>query len=271
MMRQKIQESVQAVRARTSFRPEIGIILGTGLGRLSEDVAVDAIIPYSDIPHFPVPTVESHRGRLILGTLSTKPVVVMQGRFHYYEGYDAQEITLPVRVMKELGVKVLVVSNASGGLNPQFRAGDVCVITDHINVTGHNPLRGPNDDLLGPRFPHMVQCYGPELVAVAETAAMELKVPLRRAVYAWVTGPNLETAAECRWLRTIGADVVGMSTVPEVIVARHAGLRVLGFSVVTDMALADSMRPVEFEEVLKVAGEAEPRLTALVRETVKRM
>jgi purine-nucleoside phosphorylase len=270
-MRQKIQESVQAVRARTSFRPEIGIILGTGLGRLSEEVTADTVIPYSDIPHFPVPTVESHRGRLVLGTLSAKPVVVMQGRFHFYEGYDPQEITLPVRVMKELGVKVLIVSNASGGVNPHFRTGDVCVLTDHINLTGQNPLRGPNDDTLGPRFPDMFECYDPRLIALAEAAALELKIPLRRAVYAWVTGPNLETAAEYRYLRIIGADLVGMSTVPEVIVAKHSGLRVLGFSVITDMGLPDALTAVDLAEVLRVAGEAEPKLTALVRETVRRM
>jgi purine-nucleoside phosphorylase len=270
-VRQLIQESTAAVRARTGFQPEVGIILGTGLGRLAAEIDVKAELPYPAIPHFPVPTVESHRGRLIFGLLNQRRVVVMQGRFHYYEGYEPGQIALPVRVMKELGIRALVVSNASGGVNPNFRAGDVCVITDHINLTGQNPLRGPNDDVLGPRFPHMFDCYSSRLVAAAEAAALELGIRLHRAIYAWVTGPNLETAAEYRYIRTIGADVVGMSTVPEVIVARHAGLDVLGFSVVTDMGLPDAMQPVDLAEVIRVAGEVEPKLTALVRSVVARI
>jgi len=268
-MRKQIRESTQAVRAKTRFSPELGIILGTGLGRLAREVSADAVIPYQEIPHFPVPTVESHQGRLILGMLRGRPVVVMQGRFHYYEGYDTEQITHPVRVMKELGVHTLVVSNASGGVNPQLRAGDVVVITDHINLTGQNPLRGANDESLGPRFPDMYECYDPALVALAERTALELRMPLRRAVYAWVTGPNLETAAEYRCIRTLGADVVGMSTVPEVIVARHSGLRVLGFSVVTDMGLPDAMKHVDLPEVLKAAAAAEPGLTALLCEMAR--
>ena len=270
-MNQTIQQSLQAIRAKTDFGPEIGIILGTGLGRLAGEVKAEATIPYSDIPNFPVPTVESHSGRLILGTLNQRRVVVMQGRFHYYEGYDPQQITLPVRVMKELGIHTLVVSNAAGGVNPQFRAGDVCVITDHINLTGLNPLRGPNDETKGPRFPDMFECYTPRLIEEAEAVALEQKLPLRRAVYAWVTGPNLETGAEYRYIRSTGADVVGMSTVPEVIVARHAGLKVLGFSVITDMGLPDAMKAVDLPEVLHVAGTVEPKLTALVREVVGRI
>jgi purine-nucleoside phosphorylase len=268
-VRQRIQESTQAIRARTDFRPDIGIILGTGLGRLAAEVQSATAIPYSDIPHFPLPTVESHHGRLLLGMLNGRKVAVMQGRFHYYEGYDPQQITHPVRVMKELGIHTLVVSNASGGVNPHYQAGDICVITDHINLTGLNPLRGPNDDTLGPRFPDMFECYTPQLIAAAEKVALELKLPLRKAVYAWVTGPNLETGAEYRYMRSIGADVVGMSTVPEVIVARHADLAILGFSVITDMGLPDAMKAVDLPEVLRVAGEAEPKLTALVREVVK--
>ncbi len=270
-MKELINQSAAAIQSRTDFCPEIGIILGTGLGRLATEVSAAAIIPYADIPHFPEPTVESHRGRLILGLLSGRRVVVMQGRFHYYEGYEPWQITHPVRVMKELGVTTLIVSNASGGVNPHLTAGDICVITDHINLTGHNPLRGPNDESLGPRFPDMFECYSPQLIAVAEQVALEQRLALRRAVYAWVTGPNLETAAEYRYIRTIGADIVGMSTVPEVIVARHAGLRVLGFSVVTDMGLPDAMRAVDLTEVLRVAGTAEPKLTALVAEVVKRI
>lgn len=268
-MKQQIAQSVQAIRAKTGFRPELGIILGTGLGQLARDVRVETSIPYEDIPLFPVPTVEGHRGRLLFGRLSGRPVVVMQGRFHYYEGYELQQITHPVRVMKELGVGTLIVSNASGSVNPQLRAGEVAVITDHINLTGLNPLRGPNDDSLGPRFPHMAACYDPELVNLAMNAALKLGIRLYPAVYAWVTGPNLETAAEYRYIRTIGADLVGMSTVPEVIVARHAGLRVLGFSVITDMGLPDAMKPVSLSEVLAMAAKAEPNLTATVSEVVK--
>ena len=270
-LKQQIQASVQAIRSRTGFGPDLGIILGTGLGKLAEEVAAEAIIPYSDIPHFPVPTVESHRGRLLLGKLNGKAVVVMQGRFHYYEGYDTDQITHPIRVMKELGVRTIVVSNASGGVNPNLRAGDIAVITDHINLTGQNPLRGPNDDDLGPRFPDMHECYDPKLILLAEDTALRLHIPLRRAVYAWVTGPNLETGAEYRYIRLIGADLVGMSTVPEVIVARHAGIRVLGFSVVTDMGLPDAMKHVDLPEVLRVAALSEPKLTTLVREVVSCM
>ncbi|MBM3330651.1 purine-nucleoside phosphorylase [candidate division WOR-3 bacterium] len=269
MLKQQIAQSVQAIRAKTDFQPELGIILGTGLGKLAGDVAVDTAIPYSEIPHFPPPTVESHRGRLLLGMLGGRPVAVMQGRFHYYEGYEPDQIAHPVRVMKELGVGTLIVSNASGGVNPQFHAGEVAVITDHINLTGLNPLRGANDDTLGPRFPHMAGCYDPLLVSLAMDAALKLGIRLYPAVYAWVTGPNLETAAEYRYIRTIGADLVGMSTVPEVIVARHAGLRVLGFSVITDMGLPDAMQPVGLQEVLAMAAKAEPSLTAVVGEVVK--
>lgn len=267
-MNPQILPAVQALRSKTAFEPEVGVILGTGLGRLAAEVEPTAVIPYSDIPGFPVPTVESHQGRLILGTLNGRRVVVMQGRFHYYEGYEPHQIALPVRVMKALGIGTLVVSNACGGVNPHLVAGDLCVLTDHINLTGHNPLRGPNDDTLGPRFPDMFECYSPRLIAQAEAVALRLGIGLRRAVYAWVTGPNLETAAEYRYIRTIGADVVGMSTVPEVIVARHSGLRVLGFSIVTDMGLPDAMRAVDLPEVLRVAGEAEPKLTAIVRDTL---
>lgn len=270
-LKQKIQESVQAIRSRTGFKPEIGIILGTGLGRLAEEVETEITIPYATIPHFPIPTVESHGGRLILGMLNEKPVVVMQGRFHYYEGYEPQEITHPVRVMKELGIHTLIVSNAAGGLSPEFQAGDIAVITDHINLTGQNPLRGPNDETLGPRFPDMFECYDPKLIEVAETVARELGITLRRGVYAWVTGPNLETAAEYRYLRIIGADLVGMSTVPETIVARHAGLRVLGFSVITDMGTPEQLKPVDLAAVLRVARASEPKLTAVVAEVVKRI
>jgi purine-nucleoside phosphorylase len=270
-LKQKVQESVQAIRSKTGFKPEIGIILGTGLGQLAGQIQADTTIPYATIPHFPIPTVESHGGRLILGTISNRPVVVMQGRVHYYEGYEPQEITHPVRVMKELGIHTLIVSNAAGGLNPEFEAGDIAVITDHINLTSLNPLRGPNDETLGPRFPDMFQCYDPTLIKLAETIASELNIRLRKGIYAWVTGPNLETAAEYRYLRIIGADLVGMSTVPETIVARHAGLRVLGFSVITDMGIPEQLKPVDLSTVLRVANQAQPKLTSLVSEVIKRI
>lgn len=271
MLKTQVQESVQAVRSRTGFKPELGVILGTGLGRLADAVEANATIPYDALPHFAIPTVESHRGRLILGHLNSRPVAVMQGRLHFYEGYEPAAIAYPVRVLKELGVHTLIVTNAAGGLNPGFAAGDIAAITDHINLTGQNPLRGPNDDALGPRFPDMFQCYDPGLVEVAVAAANSLGFQLRRGVYAWVTGPNLETAAEYRYLRTVGADLVGMSTVPEVIVARHSGLRVLGLSVITDMGIPESLKPLDLPEVLRVAGEAEPRLAALVNEVVGRI
>ena len=268
-LRRLISESVAAVRGRTSFEPEIGIILGTGLTRFAESVKPEAEIPYDDIPHFQKPTVESHHGRLLFGTASGRKLVIMQGRFHYYEGYELWQIAFPVRLMKALGVKTLVVSNAAGGTNPAFSAGDIMVITDHINLTGHNPLRGPNDDALGPRFPDMFECYPPRLVALAESTAQKLGIKLQRGVYAWTTGPNLETAAEYRYMRLVGADAVGMSTVPETIVARHSGLAVLGFSVITDMGLPDAMKPVDLPEVLRVAANAEPKLNRLLLEVLK--
>jgi len=270
-LRHKIQESIQAIRNRTGFKPEIGIILGTGLGRLAGEIAADTTIPYATIPHFLIPTVESHGGRLILGMLNDRPVAVMQGRFHYYEGYEPDEITYPVRVLKELGVHTLIISNAAGGLNPEFQTGDIAVITDHINLTGQNPLRGPNDDSLGPRFLDMFECYDPKLIEIASAVAVELGIRLQRGVYAWVTGPNFETAAEYRYLRIIGADLVGMSTVPETIVARHAGLRVLGFSVITDLGIPEKLKPVDLATVLRVANETEPKLSALVAEVVRRI
>lgn len=270
-LRQKIQESIQAIRSRTGFKPEIGIILGTGLGKVAGRVATDILIPYAFIPHFPAPTVESHSGRLILGMLGNRAVVIMQGRFHYYEGYEPQEITHPVRVLKELGIHTLIITNAAGGLNPDFKTSDIVVITDHINLTGQNPLRGPNDESLGPRFPDMFACYDPQLITLAATVAQELGIRLQKGVYAWVTGPNLETAAEYRYLRIIGADLVGMSTVPETIVARHAGLKVLAFSVITDMGTPEQLKPVDLASILRAAQEAEPKLTDLVTEVVKRI
>jgi len=259
-----IGEAAALIRSRTSLMPDIGIILGTGLGSLGEGIEVSARVGYEQIPHFPVSTVESHAGRLLFGHLGGKAVVAMQGRFHYYEGYTMAQVTFPVRVMKELGIKILIVSNACGGLNPQFIAGDIMVITDHINLQGANPLIGPNDETLGPRFPDMYQCYDQELIALAEAVALERRIPLKKGVYVAVTGPNLETAAEYRFLRFAGADVVGMSTVPEVIVARHQGTRVAGFSIVTDMGLPDALHPTNLQEIIAVANKAEPKLKELI-------
>ena len=253
------------------MQPDVGIVLGTGLTELVDHIASPTVVPYESIPHFVRPTVESHHGRLVFGTLAGRNVMVMQGRFHLYEGYDLAAITLPVRVMKELGAGTLILSNACGGLNPAFRTGDIAVITDHINLSGHSPLAGPNDDSLGPRFPDMFECYDRSLVELARRTALDLRIPLRQGVYAWVTGPNLETAAECRYLRIIGADLVGMSTVPETIVARHSGMRTLAFSVVTDMAIADNFSAVSLPDVLAAARATEPLLTRLVTAVVERM
>ena len=266
-----IKQATEFITRKTEFVPQLGIILGTGLGSLAEGIKVEEKISYKDIPFFPVSTVESHAGWLIFGMLSGKKVVAMQGRFHYYEGYDLKQVTFPVRVMKALGAKILVVSNACGGLNPLFRAGDIMAITDHINLLGSNPLFGPNDESLGPRFPDMCACYDPELVSVAENVALNLGMRLQKGIYVAVAGPNLETAAEYRFLRTIGADVVGMSTVPEVIVARHQDMKVLGFSLVTDMGLPDALKPTNLAEILKTAAKAEPLLKRIMTAAVEEM
>jgi purine-nucleoside phosphorylase len=266
-----IKQATEFIRGKTEFVPQMGIILGTGLGSLAEGIQVKAKISYKEIPFFPISTVESHAGWLIFGELSGKKVVAMQGRFHYYEGYNLKQVTFPVRVMKELGAKVLVVSNACGGLNPLFKAGDIMVITDHINLLGSNPLFGPNDESLGPRFPDMCRCYDPELVALAENVALHLGIRLQKGVYVAVPGPNLETAAEYRFLRIIGADVVGMSTVPEIIVARHQGTRVLGFSLVTDMGLPDALKPTNMVEILSTAAKSEPLLKKIMTQVIEEM
>ncbi len=270
-LKKTIGEAVQFIQGKTKLVPQIGIILGTGLGSLAEGIGVDAKISYEEIPHFPISTVESHPGRLILGKLSGRSVVAMQGRFHYYEGYDLRQVTFPVRVMKALGANILVVSNACGGLNPLFKAGDIMVISDHINLLGSNPLFGPNDESLGPRFPDMCCCYDPELIALAENVALNLGLKLQKGVYVAVAGPNLETAAEYRFLRLIGADVVGMSTVPEVIVARHQGMRVLGFSLVTDMGLPDALKPTNLAEILSTAAGSEPLLKDIMTRVIEEM
>jgi purine-nucleoside phosphorylase len=270
-LRGKISEAAEYIRSKVDLVPKIGIILGTGLGSLADGIEIAARVDYEGIPHFPVSTVESHAGRLLFGHLGEKPVVAMQGRFHYYEGYTVQQVTFPVRVMKELGIETLIVSNACGGLNPQFNRGDIMIITDHINLQGNNPLIGPNDDTLGERFPDMYNCYDNELIRLAEEVALEQKLPVKKGVYVSVAGPNLETAAEYRFLRIIGADVVGMSTVPEVIVARHQKTKVLAFSIITDMGLPDALGPCSLEEIIATAGTAEPKLRDLIAGCVERL
>ena len=266
-----VDEAASVVRARFSDRPDAAIILGTGLGGLAEEIDAEAVIEYGEIPGFPLSTVESHAGRLLCGTLGGKTVIAMQGRFHRYEGYSLQQVTFPVRVLQALGAKTLIVSNACGGLNPLWSAGDLMLIADHINLLGDSPLIGPNDDRLGPRFPDMSEPYDATLRALACRVAAEQQVPLREGVYVAVSGPNLETRAEYRLLRAIGADVVGMSTVPEVVVAVHGGMRVLGLSIVTDMCLPDALEPATVERIIATANRAEPQLTRVVRGVLERL
>lgn len=261
----QIEEAVEFIRQRWSGRPHAGIILGTGLGGLAEDIELEASLDYEEIPHFPRSTTVSHRGRFLCGRLQGVPTVAMEGRFHMYEGHSLRRITLPVRVMRALGADLLIVSNASGGMNPYYREGDIMVIEDHINLMGANPLIGLNDDRLGPRFPDMCEPYAQRLVERALQVARKADIVAHKGVFVAVSGPNLETRAEYRFLRMIGADAVGMSTVPEVIVAVHAGMRVLGLSIITDMCLPDALHPADIATILAVANAAEPRLRAVVR------
>jgi purine-nucleoside phosphorylase len=270
-LRDDMAAAAAAVRRHTQVEPAVGIILGTGLGRLAEEIERDATIDYGDIPGFPLSTVESHHGRLIVGRLAGRAVVAMQGRFHFYEGYSMQQITFPVRVMHELGVRTLIVSNACGGMNPLYRRGDLMIIEDHINLLGDNPLIGPNDDSLGPRFPDMSEPYSHELIALAETVALERRIRVHKGTFVAVPGPNLETRAEYRFLRTIGADVVGMSTVPEVIVARHMNMSVFGISIITDECFPDSLHAVDVQEIIAAASAAEPKMTAVITGVVEGM
>jgi purine-nucleoside phosphorylase len=270
-LRTHIDETIRFIRSKTSAAPAIGIILGTGLGALAQEIKKETEIDYGDIPHFPVSTVESHHGKLLFGTLAGKNVVAMQGRFHYYEGYTMARITYPVRVMKALGVETLLISNAAGALNPAYARGDVMLMSDHINLLGDNPLIGPNDDSLGPRFPDMSEPYSQDLIASAERIAAELGLNVQKGVYVAMQGPNLETRSEYRFLRMIGADAVGMSTVPENIVAVHMGMRVFGVSIITDECFPDTLKPITLEEVIAVANKAEPKMTAIMKELVKRL
>ncbi|MEO1075097.1 MAG: purine-nucleoside phosphorylase [Bacteroidota bacterium] len=272
--RARVEEAAAAVRAHLDLGtdpPRIGLILGTGLGKLADEIEIAADVSYDDLPHFPVSTVESHHGRLIAGMLRGVPVLAMQGRFHLYEGYTPKQVTFPVRVMGSLGVETLLISNAAGGMNPHFRRGDLMLITDHINFQGANPLAGPNVDAWGPRFPDMSDPYDAPLRAVAKQAALDRALKLQEGVYVAVEGPNLETRAEYRMLRAIGADAVGMSTVPEVIVAKHMGLQTLAISVITDECFPDALEPVSIPEILAAAGEAEPKLTQIIADIVEQM
>ncbi len=266
-----IKDTIAVIKQHTSIIPEVGIILGTGLGKLAEEIKPIAIIDYTDLPHFPVSTVESHKGKLIIGELSGKKVIVMQGRFHYYEGYTMQEIVYPVRVMKMLGVQTLVVSNACGSVNPYIPKESLMIIDDHINLFGDNPLIGKNYDELGPRFPDMSEPYSKRLINLAEQTALELGIKAYKGVYAAMSGPSLETRAEYRMLRTIGADVIGMSTIPECIAAKHCGMEVFGISIITDECYPDALKPVELSEILHAAAVAEPNMTKLVKELLNKI
>jgi len=264
----EVGAAADAVAARGGADPRVGVILGSGLGRLADEIDVAAAIPYGEIPSFPLSTVEGHAGRLLVGTLRGVPVLAMQGRFHLYEGYTARQVTLPVRVMGTLGVRTLVVSNAAGGMHPLMRRGDLMLLTDHINLQAANPLTGPNVDAWGPRFPDMSEPYSRRLRDIAEASALQRGIALRQGVYAAVAGPNLESPAEYRFLRAIGADAVGMSTVPEVIVGRHMGMECLAVSVITDECFPDCLVPVSHAEIVAAANAAEPSLTAILGDVI---
>jgi purine-nucleoside phosphorylase len=267
----QIVEATEYIRTKSALKPEIGIILGTGLGGLAREISVETALSYKDIPHFPISTVETHEGKLLLGDLSAKSVVAMQGRFHFYEGYSMKQITFPVRVMKKLGIHSLLISNASGGMNPQFKRGDLMIIEDHINLLGDNPLIGPNLDEFGPRFPDMSEPYSKKLITMAEKIALENKIKIQKGIFVAVSGPNVETRAEYRFLRMIGADAVGMSTVPENIVAIHCGLKVLGISVITDECFPDALKPVDINEIIETANGAEPKLTLIMKKVIEEL
>lgn len=266
-----IENSVAAIRKTTPRKPSVGIILGTGMGEMADRIPERVAIPYDTIPDFPVSTVESHKGNLVFGKLGGKDVVMMQGRFHRYEGYSLQQVTYPVRVMKALGISTIIVMNATGSVNPHIPKGSLVLLTDHINLMGDNPLIGPNDERLGPRFPDMSEPYDRKLLALAEEVALANKIRVHRGVCVAVTGPNLETAAEYRMFQRIGVDVVSMSTIPEVIVAKHAGLRVVGISTVTDECYPDALKEAKLEEIIAVANELAPARETLVTEIVAKL
>ncbi len=266
----KIDACVAAIRKQTDFVPEIALVLGTGLGNLAGRIKAETVLTYDKLPHFPESTVESHKGQLVLGELSGKKIAAMEGRFHFYEGYSLDEVTFGVRVLRQLGAKVLIVSNAAGGLNLSYKKGEIVLITDQINFMGVNPLVGPNENKLGPRFPDMYEPYSKRLIDLTAQASQEVKVPVNRGVYIGVTGPCLETRAEYRMMRQWGADLVGMSTVPEVIVGVHMGMEVLGLSIVTDTCDPDHLEPCDIKEIIKTANEAGPKLDKLITKAIEK-
>lgn len=268
---EQIQETKEYISGQLEAVPEIGLILGSGLGVLAEEISNPKAIPYHEIPHFPSSTVEGHKGQLVIGQLRGKNVVAMQGRFHFYEGYSLDAVTFPVRVMAAIGVKKIIVTNAAGGVNTSFEPGDLMLIEDHLNLTGRNPLIGGNDNRLGVRFPDMSEAYSKELISIAEQVAKEQGIPLKRGVYAGLTGPSYETPAEIRMLRTLGADAVGMSTVPEVIVARHGGMTVLGISCISNMAAGILPQPLTHDEVMETADKVKEKFLGLVQGIIERI
>jgi len=270
-MLEKISKAVEYIKSRTELTPRFGIILGTGLGDLANEIEVEETIDYSDIPYFPLSTVEFHSGKLILGKLGGKPVVCMQGRFHYYEGYSMEQVVFPVRVMKYLGIERLFVSNASGGVNPSYRVSDLMIMNDHINLLPENPLRGVNHDELGDRFPDMSDPYDLEMIQQAREIANDLEIRIQEGVYAAVTGPNLETPAEYRYMRIIGADAVGMSTIPENIAARHMGIPVFAISVITDLGVSGKIKKVDVPTILAAAAKAEPGMTQIIKRLIEKL
>ena len=266
---QEIENAIDAIKEKCTLEPKVGIVLGTGLGGLAKEVKAEAVIPYAEIPGFPKSTVESHAGKFILGTLANKKVAAMEGRFHYYEGYTMKQVTFPIRVMKFLGCDFLMISNAAGGLNPDYTAGDIMLIKDHINLLGDNPLIGVNDKKLGPRFPDMSEPYNRQLIELAENIALDENIKLKKGVYAAMTGPSLETAAEYRFLRYIGADAIGMSSIPENIVAIQMGMKVLGLSIITDECLPDTLKPVNIDKIIKTAAKTEPVMAKLMKRIIE--
>jgi purine-nucleoside phosphorylase len=267
----KIKETVAFIKSKTEFQPEIGIVLGTGLGGLVSEIDIEFKLDYEDIPNFPVSTVESHKGELIFGIIGGKKVIAMRGRFHFYEGYSLQECTFPIRVFHLLGVKNLLISNASGGVNPDFEVGEIMIINDHINFFPGNPLIGPNLDELGPRFPDMSDVYDQEMIDLAIQVAEDYKIKVSQGVYFGLTGPTLETPAEYKMVRVLGADTVGMSTVPEVIVARHMDMKVFGVSIVTDLGVPGKIKKTSLEDVVEVANRQEPKMTKIMKELINRI
>jgi purine-nucleoside phosphorylase len=268
-MWEQVQETVSYIKAKTGFTPEYGVILGSGLGSFTDDIAIEFTLPYQEIPNFPVSTVQGHKGALVFGTIGTKKVVAMQGRFHFYEGYDMKQVTFPVRVMNYLGVTKLIVSNASGGVNPNYEVGSIVLIKDHINMMPEHPLRGKNDERFGPRFVNMSEPYSKAMIALAKKIATQNNIIVHEGIYMGLQGPTFETLAEYKMVKNIGADCVGMSTVPEVIVARHMGLETFGVSVITDIGDEDNIEEVNHLEVLKAAELAEPSVRLLIKEIIK--